>query len=60
VDARKDDMIQKSFNRILNTISYIVHGKNITEIDQNEEEENGAMPKSRKISLGEAFQLIIE
>jgi hypothetical protein len=36
-----------------------VHGKNITEIGEEGKDEGG-MPKSRKISLGEAFQLIIE
>jgi len=39
----------------LSTISYIVHGLGITEIGGDENGKGG-----RKISLGEAFQLILE
>ena len=82
VDSRKDDMIQSSFNNILSTISYIVHGLGVTEIQdellliQNgngEESSDGITPttkgsaapptvkkQARKISLGEAFQLILD
>jgi hypothetical protein len=50
-------MIQESFNRILSTISYIVHGMGITRIDQHE---NNSKKGGRKLSLGDAFQLILK
>lgn len=48
VDPRKDDMIQKSFNRILDTCTYIAHELGIQEI------------AGQKLSLGQTFELILE
>ncbi|KAI1711721.1 flavin containing amine oxidoreductase domain-containing protein [Ditylenchus destructor] len=47
VDPRKDEMIQKSFNKILETCSYVAHGLGISEI-------NG-----EKLSLGECYDHIL-
>ncbi|KAL3102688.1 hypothetical protein niasHT_027776 [Heterodera trifolii] len=49
VDSRKDEMIERAFNNILGTISYISHAKGITETK---------LP-DQKISLGKAFELIL-
>ena len=48
VDPRKDDMIQKSFNKILETCSYIAHELGVSKVGDN------------KLSLGEAYQLLLE
>jgi len=48
VDPRKDDMIQKSFNKILETCSYIVHELGVSDIGNT------------KLSLGDAYQLLLE
>lgn len=48
VDARKDDMIQNCFNKILTTCSYIAHGLGITKLED------------KKLSLGHAFDAIIK
>ncbi|KAL3094890.1 hypothetical protein niasHT_025694 [Heterodera trifolii] len=53
VDSRKDDMIERSFNRILGTISYLSHAEGITETKLPGE------TAGRKISLGKAFELIL-
>ncbi|KAI3409877.1 Lysine-specific histone demethylase 1A [Globodera pallida] len=47
VDSRKDDLIERSFNRILATISHLSHAMGVTET------------AGRKISLGKAFELIL-
>lgn len=48
VDARKDDMIQTCFNKILSTCAYIAHGLSITDLE------------GQKLSLGHAFDSIIK
>ncbi|KAL3091816.1 hypothetical protein niasHS_004532 [Heterodera schachtii] len=53
VDSRKDEMIERAFNNILGTISYISHAKGITETKQPGE------TARQKISLGKAFELIL-
>uniref|UniRef100_A0A914BWE4 SWIRM domain-containing protein n=1 Tax=Acrobeloides nanus TaxID=290746 RepID=A0A914BWE4_9BILA len=47
VDPRKDEMIQKAFNKLLETCGYIANELNVTEV-------NG-----RKISLGEAYDHLL-
>uniref|UniRef100_A0A914I0B2 Lysine-specific histone demethylase n=1 Tax=Globodera rostochiensis TaxID=31243 RepID=A0A914I0B2_GLORO len=53
VDSRKDDMIERSFNRILATISHLSHAMGVTETRAEGE------TAGRKISLGKAFELIL-
>lgn len=48
LDARKDDMIQNCFNKILSTCSYIAHGLDITEIE------------NKNLSLGQTFDAILK
>lgn len=60
IDTKKNEMIQNSINKILNTISYIVHEMGITRIDGDTSSQNNVAKKGgRKINLGEAFQLIL-
>uniref|UniRef100_A0A915E8E6 Lysine-specific histone demethylase n=1 Tax=Ditylenchus dipsaci TaxID=166011 RepID=A0A915E8E6_9BILA len=47
VDPRKDEMIQKSFNKILETCSFIAHGLGVNEVG------------GKKISLGECYDHVL-
>ena len=53
-------MIQASFNQILSTISYIVHGMGITRIDGDSNQNIKITKRGRRLSLGDAIQLILK
>lgn len=53
MNSRKDVLIERSFNRNLGTLSYLAHGRNVTELD-------GGKGSRQKLSLGKAFELILK